>query len=302
MFDNNNNNSYNASANQFGGTQVGGGFESNENFNTSNVATQKAQIPYEERKLSQITIKQIITAPPPQPEENLRVDGQEISQLVMIAQIESMDIQSSHTTLKINDYTATIDAKQWHNDDQQQPEQNNLCEGRWVRINGRIHHFGGRCSINVFNVIPITDFNEITHHFMEVIYAHLVNTQPPKQGNNNNNNMGMGGGGQDNNQWNNNNNQMNNNNNNQWNNNNNNNNNGGGGMGGGGGGGLKQKVYQLISHPQWTNSETGCNVETIFQQLSNEDVNEIRTIIDELSTEGQIYSTLDDDHYKSSSG
>merc|ERR1712154_223988 len=101
--------------------------------------------------------------------------------------------------------------------------------------------------------------------------------------------MGMGGGGQDNNQWNNNNNQMNNNNN-------------GGGMGGGGGGGLKQKVYQLISHPQWTNSETGCNVETIFQQLNNEDVNEIRTIIDELSNEGQIYSTLDDDHYKSSSG
>lgn len=294
MFDSNN--SYNSSANQFGGTQVGGGFDTgNENFDSSNAKVQKAEIPYEQRKLSQITIKQIITAPPPQPEENLKVDGQEISQLVLIAQIESMDIQSSHTTLKINDYTASIDAKQWHNDDQQQPDSDKLSEGRWVRINGRINHFGGRCSINVFNVIPITDFNEITHHFLEVIYAHLVNTQPPKQNNNNGN--GMGGG--NNNQWNNNQNnqQQNNNNGNQWNNNGN-----GGGMGGGGPQTLKQKVMAIIGRPQWTQSETGCNVETIFNALTNEDVNEIRTAIDDLSNEGMIYSTLDDDHYKSSSG
>merc|ERR1712129_687233 len=134
--------------------------------------------------------------------------------------------------------------------------------GRWVRINGRINHFGGRCSINVFNVIPITDFNEITHHFLEVIYAHLVNTQPPKQNNNNGNGMGGGGGPQT----------------------------------------LKQKVMAIIGRPQWTQSETGCNVETIFNALTNEDVNEIRTAIDDLSNEGMIYSTLDDDHYKSSSG
>merc|ERR1711997_818834 len=126
---------------------VGGGF-TNENYNSSNVAPQKATVPYEKRKLSQITIKQIITAPPPQPEENLKVDGEEISQVVMIAQIESIDIQSSHTTFKINDYTGSIDAKQWSNDDQQ-PKAANLSEGRWVRINGRINHFQGRCSINV---------------------------------------------------------------------------------------------------------------------------------------------------------
>merc|ERR1712129_187465 len=118
----------------------------------------------------------------------------------------------------------------------------------------------------------------------------------------NNNGNGMGGGGQGNNQWNNNQNnqQQNGNNGNQY---NNNNGNGGGMMGGGGGPQtLKQKVMAIIGRPQWTQSETGCNVETIFQQLSNEDVNEIRTAIDDLSNEGMIYSTLDDDHYKSSSG
>merc|ERR1712129_97090 len=106
-------------------------------------------------------------------------------------------------------------------------------------------------------------------------------------------------GGQGNNQWNNNQNnqQQNSNNGNQWNNNGN-----GGGMGGGGPQTLKQKVMAIIGRPQWTQSETGCNVETIFNALTNEDVNEIRTAIDDLSNDGMIYSTLDDDHYKSSSG
>ena len=65
--------------------------------------------------------------------------------------------------------------------------------------------------------------------------------------------------------------------------------------------GLKGSVLSIIAHPQWEQSETGCNVETVFTSLSNEDVNEIRAAIDELSMEGHIYSTIDDDHYKCSS-
>eukprot|EP01084_Bolivina_argentea_P139721 245778_1 len=111
------NNKYNASNSQFSGTQIGGGFVGggggNENYNSSNNAKPNA-IPYSERKLATVTIKQIISAKPPQPDENLIIDGQEISQLIMIAQIEEINIQTSHTTLKVNDYTGSIDVKQWH--------------------------------------------------------------------------------------------------------------------------------------------------------------------------------------------
>merc|ERR1712157_410820 len=160
-----------------------------------------------------------------------------------------------------------IDAKQWHNDDQQQPEASDLSEGRWVRINGRINSFQGICTINVFNIIPITNHNEITHHFLEVIYAHLLNKQSEEKEQKMGMGMGMGMG-------------MNSNNNNnqqqqQW---NNNNMNGNGMMNqsmnqGQGGGGLKGKVLNIFSHPQWAKDETGCNVESVFAALSNEDVN-----------------------------
>ena len=115
---------------------------------------------------------------------------------------------------------------------------------------------------------------------MEVIYAHLVNTKPPKQKSNSgkSNEMNI----------------------NQW---NNNNSNGVSGIRGGMRGGqhnLKQKVYTMIAHPQWTNSENGCHIETIFQQFIHENLNVLRSVIDELSNEGLIYSTVDDDHFKSS--
>merc|ERR1740121_659646 len=130
-------------------------------------------IPYDERKLSQVTIKQIIRAPPPQPEEPLVIDGQEISQLQMVAQIVSIDCQSSHTTYKISDMTGTLDAKQW-NDTNQDMEASGVGQGTWVSIFGRINVYQGRCSINVFQVTPITDFNDITLHFTECLYSHLA--------------------------------------------------------------------------------------------------------------------------------
>ena len=70
--------------------------------------------------------KQITTAQLPQPEENLVIDNCEISQLVLVAQIQEINIQTSHTTLKVNDGTATIEVKQWHNDGEEMPATSNL--------------------------------------------------------------------------------------------------------------------------------------------------------------------------------
>mmetsp|Transcript_45041 Transcript_45041/g.40296 ORF Transcript_45041/g.40296 Transcript_45041/m.40296 type:complete len:314 (+) Transcript_45041:131-1072(+) len=303
-----NNNNYNSSSSQFGGSQIGGGgfMNNNENFNSSNKPqSNRAVIPYDQRKLSQITIKQIKTAPPIQPDENLKIDGVDISQVSMIAQIVSIDIQTSHTTLKINDFTGTLDAKKWTNDNQPQSMGNddsmNLVEGRWVKIIGRINHYAGRCSINVFEIIPITDFNDITHHFLECVYAHLeytvghLNPEKKQRQQQSNNNMNDQSNYNQNNQNNNNNN----NNNNYYGNNTNsmnmgmgmNNNNNGLPV-------IQNKILQVINVPEYENSDAGCNVEIIFQKLSGEDVNAIRDAIDQLSDAGYIYSTVDDEHYK----
>jgi len=290
----NGNQSYNSGANQFSGSQIGGGFVSNDSGMGGGGKSQQRVIPYDERKLSQVTIKQIMSAPPPQPDEPLFIDGQEISQLQMVAQIQSIDCQSSHTSYRINDMTGSLDAKQWNNDNQAM-DASNLGQGTWVRIFGRIHVYQGRCSVNVFEIAPVTDFNDITLHFTECIYAHLANTTASdKASAMNTDSFGSGGNAQQN--------------------------QGGwsgqqqphGANGGGwnqqqqqqhgGGGGeqspLENKILNIIRSPEFENSETGCDVSVLFGRLGNEDVNAIRTAIDSLSDSGMIYSTVDDEHYK----
>jgi len=305
------NNSYNdGGSSSFSGSQIGGGFVSNNNEFGSGGQRQKRVIPYDERKLSQVTCKQIINAPPADQDDPVMIDEVEVSQLHMMARILSVDVQSSHTSYTINDYTGTLAVKQWHQDDQQQGP--NIAEGTWVHIFGRINSFQGKCSINAFDVIPVTDFNEITHHFTEVIFAHLMNLETAKKqamGMNNGSMMGMGnsstndmGPGYGNGV---------------------NSGNGGfggnsggfgggnqGGFGGGNQGGfgggnqgddkpvLHQMILKVVKSPEFAHNETGCNVNNIFQRLPNENVQAIREAIDILAEEGIMYSTVDEEHYK----
>jgi len=284
----------------FSGSQIGGGFVSNnnENYNQSNT-TQRRVIPYDQRCLSQVTIKQIKSAPPAHADDQFLVDGAEVGQLHMIARIVSIDVQSSHTSYQLNDDTGTLDAKQWSNDDQQ-AQGPNVREGSWVHIFGRINSFQGKCSINVFDLYPVTNFNEITHHFTEVIYSHLTNLErakkremgggmmmndnPMMSSGNATSSMGPGYGQQM-----------------------------GGGVGSNNSGGwnngmsmnqddgrsvIQQMVLKVVRSPEFVNSETGCNVQSIFQKLPNENAQDIREAIDQLAEEGVMYSTLDDEHYK----
>jgi len=300
MFDN----SYNAGggSSSFSGSQIGGGFVSNNDGGFgSGGQRQKRVIPYDERKLSQVTCKQIMNAPPADQDDPVMIDEVEVSQLHMMARILSVDAQSSHTSYTINDYTGTLAVKQWHNDDQQQ--QPSVAEGAWVHIFGRINSFQGKCSINAFDVIPVTDFNEITHHFTEVIFAHLMNLENAKKqamgmndsmmgmGNTSTNDMGPGYGNAAN-----------------------GGNGGFGGNGGGFGGGnqggfgggnqgddrpvLHQMILKVVKSPEFAHNETGCDVQNIFKRLPNENVQAIREAIDILAEEGIMYSTVDEEHYK----
>merc|ERR1711902_410478 len=146
---------------------------------------------------------------------------------------------------------------------------------------------GGRCSINVFQIIPVTRFDEITHHFLECIFSHLTNTT-------NTQNLDVKPMNNDQNNYNNNNNNngysFNNNNGNSFNNNDGNYNNNLPL--------LQNKVLSIINTPEMEQSDAGCNVQMLFTRLPNEDVNEIRTAIDELATAGYLYSTVDEEHYK----
>ena len=46
-----------------------------------------------------------------------------------------------------------------------------------VRVTGHLRSFQGQRSMIAFGIAPVTDFNEITYHLMDVVYTHLAITK-----------------------------------------------------------------------------------------------------------------------------
>lgn len=52
-----------------------------------------------------------------------------------------------------------------------------IREGSYVRVMGYLRSTKGSTHVLAVDVRPITDFNQYTHHFLEVISSHLYNTK-----------------------------------------------------------------------------------------------------------------------------
>ncbi len=55
-----------------------------------------------------------------------------------------------------------------------------ICrQGNYVRVIGTLREYEGKKHIFVFKIAAIQDWNEVTHHFLEVIAVHLRHTKGP---------------------------------------------------------------------------------------------------------------------------
>ena len=52
-------------------------------------------------------------------------------------------------------------------------------EGMYVKVMGHLKQFNKLRNVVAFKIRPIDDFNEVTHHLGEVMYAHLAVTKGP---------------------------------------------------------------------------------------------------------------------------
>lgn len=105
-----------------------------------------------------------------------RLEGAEFSQVRLVGCIVEMKEQSTNVTYTVEDGTGRVECKQWLDaeDETEDLSGDRKCvQGTYVRVIGNIKVFNGKRNISAFNVRPVTDFNEITHHALETIYVNL---------------------------------------------------------------------------------------------------------------------------------
>lgn len=214
-----------------------------------------------------------------------RVNGEEVHNLTLLGKIVKASDSSTSLMYTIDDGTGTVEVKMWVDAEDGDGQAANRAEwkvGAYVRVYGHLRAFQGQRGVIAFNMRPVTDFNEITYHFLEVVYCNAHNgfraaaaaAAPVAAGVEGNayaapaaaNAAAVNGNGVN---------------------------------AAAATGSCSDQVFAIFNGPRGT-SDQGVHVSEVVDQLNGRFTDpQVREAVEHLVNEGHLYSTIDDDHFKS---
>lgn len=260
-----------------GGFASPGGFMANTSFDSPSMSedhererTRNAMIPITAALLNNATYNLN--------EDVCEMDGVKLHQVTFVGIVSKINENATHMAYEIDDLTGPpISVKRWMNKDEHEEEYKRLQfrEDTYVRVYGFIKVDDRKQkTICAFSINRVVDFNEITYHHLSVIHAKLslqkaaANEISPQTGGRmqfgSNSFSGQGEFGQSID-----------------------------------GSGMSRIQYQVLEIISSANSTEGMGMNQIRQRLRGTPEPDIRDAVEFLSNEGHIYSTIDDDHFRS---
>ncbi|XP_027549858.1 replication protein A 32 kDa subunit isoform X2 [Neopelma chrysocephalum] len=216
------------------------------------------------------TVSQLLAAE--QVDETFRICDVEISQVTVVGIVRHAEKAPTNILYKVDDMTAApMDVRQWVDTDEAGGENVVVPPGTYVKVAGHLRSFQNKKSLVAFKIMPLENMNEFTTHILEIVNAHMIlrknlmsaSGAPPS----------FSAGISD--------------------------------MGGYGGGGslpvngLTAHQSQVLNLIKSCPVPEGMSLQELKLQLRSMSMSTIKQAVEFLSSEGHIYSTVDDDHYKS---
>jgi len=187
------------------------------------------------------------------------------------------DMTASETKLEVK--LQSDESDEMDSEEQTTIQQSQFIENQYIKVYGLLKSLQGNKYVQAFRILPIKELNEITYHMLECmnvnihyqtknggnvsndVYATPSGSNPSK--NNSNNTNAVNVGGKNNSVYT----------------------------------GIDLQISNLVK--QNSNSIDGISVKEICEYFKTIPENKMREILERLSTDGNLYTTTDDDHYKS---
>lgn len=222
--------------------------------------------------------------------------GTAVNMVTVMGLIQEVNVTSTKVTYTLDDTTGTIHAIKWL---ESETEEEPLMENTYCQVHGTFKTHQGNKQILALHLEPVTDYNWVTAHLLEVMYTALqlkrLKTEDSGSGFSNggmagtsdgmSNSMvgfgGLAGPGMP-----------------------------GGNMGGGGSSGFnlgltaqQKMVFEVIRSTMDDSDDSGHSREHIKARLRGKVTpQEVDNVLFFLSGEGHVYTTVDEDHFKATDG
>jgi replication factor A2 len=266
------------SNNSGAGYDQGGGYMNSPNVGGSQ-PQQKQSKPLRAQSIMPCTMAMIQRAE--QADDKFTIDGIDLNQVVLVGLVRSANETATRLDYTVDDMTGPpLEVRQFVDNDENTPEDERtvlIRENIYVRVHGHVRAFAGKRSVVAFRVSPIVDMNEVTTHILEVIHAHVYLTRNSSTPMDTSTVSGSKAPSTFDN-------------------------------GGGETGfprsaqldiGLNPQQQQVLNAIRTCMDEQGISIAVVCSRLKSMSQTAIRDAVDFLSSEGHIYSTVDDEHYKS---
>ncbi|XP_054855463.1 replication protein A 32 kDa subunit [Eublepharis macularius] len=258
----------------YGGSSMGGGYtESPGGFGSPSATQGEKRSRARSQNIVPCTVSQLLSAE--QVDEAFKVREVEISQVVIVGIIRQAEKAPTNILYKVDDMTAApMDVRQWVDTDEEGSENVVVPPGTYVKVAGHLRSFQNKKSLVAFKLMPLEDMNELTTHMLEVVNAHMIlrkgnllstSMMAPRSFASSAMSTMTSYGGSLNMPV----------------------------------SGLSPHQSQVLNLIKSSMSAEGISLQDLRAQLHNINLATIKKAVEFLSSEGHIYSTIDDEHFKS---
>lgn len=128
-----------------------------------------------------LTVKQISEAFQASDDKaNFLIDGVDVNNVKLVGMLFEKTERVTEVSFTLDDGTGRINARRWINEALDTKEVELLSNGMYVKVHGHLKGFQGKNQLVVYSVRRVTDYNEIANHFAECMYVHCYNTKTRK--------------------------------------------------------------------------------------------------------------------------
>jgi len=256
------------------GKDTGGGYINSPGYGSSQQSTsqQKARV----RSNVPCTVAQIMRAEVI--DDTFVCDDIAFHQVTLVGIVRSAKESATNLAYEIDDMSGPlIEVRQFGDNDENTPEAERLSlirENIYVRVHGHLRSFGNKRSIIAFKVRALTDMNELTMHMLEMLTVRARNKKSQHGGDMKPiSHMGVSHAGTS-----------------------------GGTVDMSVDAGLTMPQKQVLDIFRMCPNNEGYNIRMVHDKLPGMPDRVFKEVVEFLSNEGHIYSTIDDMHYKAIDG
>lgn len=152
---------------------AGGFMPSGANDGTKSMQNSSPARRSDRQSMLPVTCRMLATAQL-QPDDHYAYDGLVLSQVSFVGLVESVQETETNSVYRINDGTASVEARIWITQDDSgyiHGKRHEWREGAYVRVYGIVRSWQKQLSVVAYRIMLITDANEITFHFLETMHV-----------------------------------------------------------------------------------------------------------------------------------